>query len=102
MKNIRYILPFVMIIFLVGACTEDFEEINTNPNLPVAVPLANHLAGTMIDFDRGHMAISDGAITINTRYVGGRWGSPFDPDVSNTYGNITSSNWGGIIPTWLI
>jgi hypothetical protein len=95
MKKNKYSLLFVLLLFLVGACTKDFEEINTDPNLPVAVPLANHLAGAMIDFDRGNMQISDGAVTINTRYVGGRWGNPYNPDVSNTYGNMTSANWGG-------
>ena len=59
MKNIRYILPFVSLIFLVSACTKDFEEINTDPNLPVDVPISNHLAGTMIDFDRGWMVMTN-------------------------------------------
>ncbi|MCP4313157.1 MAG: SusD/RagB family nutrient-binding outer membrane lipoprotein, partial [Bacteroidetes bacterium] len=95
MKKIKYSLPFVLLIFLMGSCTKDFEEMNTDPNLPVAVPLANHLAGAMISFDGGFMVISDGKITINTRYVGGRWGSAYDPDVSNTYGNMTSAGWGG-------
>ncbi len=95
MKKNIYSLLFVLLLFLVGACTKDFEEINTDPNLPVAVPLANHLAGTMISFDGSFMVISDGKITINTRYVGGRWGNAYDPDVSNTYGNMTSAGWGG-------
>ena len=73
-----------MLILVMTACTENFEELNTNPNLPTEVPLANHLAGTIIDFDRGNMQISDGAITINTRYVAGRWGSAYDPDNKNT------------------
>jgi hypothetical protein len=95
MKKNKYSLLFVLLIFLVGACTKDFEELNTNPNLPVAVPLPNHLAGAIISFDGAHMQISDGKITINTRYVGGRWGNPYDPDVSNTYANMTSAGWGG-------
>ena len=95
MKKIRYILPFVSLIFLVSACTKDFEEMNTDPNLPVDVPIANHLAGTMIDFDRGNMQISNGQITISTRYVGGRWGAAYNPDVSNTFANMTSAGWGG-------
>jgi len=95
MKNIKYILAFVWIILLMGACTGDFEEMNTNPNLPVEVPLTNHLAGAMIDFDRGNMQISNGQITISTRYVAQRWGGAYNPDVSNTYANMTSSGWGG-------
>jgi hypothetical protein len=78
MKNIKYLyaLAFVALLFFGSACTEDFEEMNTNPNLPVSVPLANHLAGTIVSFDGGNMVISDGMITISTRYVGGRWGLP--------------------------
>lgn len=95
MKKLKYILPFVLLISVMTACTEDFLEMNTNPNLPTEVPLANHLAGTLIDFDRGNMQISDGSITISTRYVAGRWGAAYNPDVSNTFANMTSSGWGG-------
>jgi len=95
MKKIKYIIPFVLLIFLISSCTEDFLEMNLDPNNPTDVPLANHLAGAMIDFDRGNMQISNGAITINTRYVAGRWGAAYNPDVSNTFANITSQGWGG-------
>jgi hypothetical protein len=81
------------------SCTEDFLEMNTNPNLPTEVPLANHLAGAIIDFDRGNMQISNGAITINTRYVAGRLGAAYNPDVSNTFSGTTSSGWGGYYTT---
>ncbi len=95
MKKNKYSLLFVLLLFLVGACTKDFEEMNTNPNLPVEVPLANHLAGAMISFDGGFMPIANSAITISTNYIGGRWGNPYPVDVSNTYQNITSQGWGG-------
>jgi hypothetical protein len=93
MKKVKYLytLTFVALIFLGSACTKDFIEINTNPNLPVSVPLANHLAGAMISFDGANLVISDGAITINTRYVGSM--SVYDPNASNTYQNTTSSDW---------
>ncbi|MEX2028761.1 MAG: SusD/RagB family nutrient-binding outer membrane lipoprotein [Candidatus Curtissbacteria bacterium] len=94
MKNIKYKIAFVSLIFLVSACTEDFEELNKNPNLPTEVPLENHLAGTIISFDGAFMAISNDAITISTNYVGNRWGT-HAADVSNTYQNITSQGWGG-------
>ena len=97
MKRVRYILAFVSLVFLVSACTKDFDEMNTDPNLPVDVPIPNHLAGTMIDFDRGNMEISDGQITISTRYVAGRWGAAYNPDVSNTFANFTSSRLGGVL-----
>ena len=95
MKRVKYIIAFVSLVFLISACTKDFLEMNTNPNLPVDVPLANHLAGTIIDFDRGNMQISNGQITISTRYVAGRWGAAYNPDVSNTFANFTSNGWGG-------
>lgn len=39
MKNIRiYLLSFALLV--AGACTDDFEEINTNPNSPTQVPPA--------------------------------------------------------------
>ena len=37
-QNIKYISISLLILFLVGACTDNFEEINTNPNGPVSVP----------------------------------------------------------------
>jgi hypothetical protein len=96
MKKIKYLylLPFVALIFLGNACTKDFEEMNTNPNLPVEVPLANHLAGTIVSLD-GNMVISDGAITINTRYVGGRTGTAYNDANKTTFQNTTSSGWAG-------
>ncbi len=94
MKRINYIISFFVLIFLMISCTDEFLELNTDPNSPVEVPLANHLAGAMIDFDRGNMQISTGQITISTRYVAQRWGSAYNPDVSNTFGNWTSTNWG--------
>jgi len=94
-----YILPFVSLIFLMSACTKDFEEMNTDPNLPVEVPLANHLAGAIVNFDGGNMAMSDGSITISTRYVGQRWGAAYNPTVNNTFQSITSSDWGSYYHT---
>jgi len=97
MKKIKYLyaLLFVALILLVSACTEDFEEMNTNPNLPVSVPLANHFAGTLISFDGGFMPISDNNIMISVNYVGARTGNPYPVDVSNTYQSWTSQDWSG-------
>lgn len=96
MKKIKYLnaLAFVALLFFGSACTEDFEEMNTNPNLPVEVPLANHLAGTIVSLD-GNMTISDGAITINTRYVGARTGAAYNDANKTTFQNTTSSSWAG-------
>ncbi|MEO6134116.1 MAG: SusD/RagB family nutrient-binding outer membrane lipoprotein [Ginsengibacter sp.] len=68
---------------------------NTDPNLPVQVPLANHLAGAMINFDGGYMAISNDNINLSTNYVGGRWGAAYPADISSTYQSWTSEDWGG-------
>lgn len=94
MKNIVYKIVFVSLIYVVSACVDNFDEMNTNPNLPTAVPLENHLAGTIVSFDGSFMAISNSAITISTNYIGDRWRS-HQPDVSNTYENIQSVGWGG-------
>jgi len=38
MKINKFIIPSLLSLVLVFACTKDFEEINTNPNGPIAVP----------------------------------------------------------------
>lgn len=44
MKTInKYFLSFFIMVFLLGACTDDFEELNTDPNNPVLVPAENLL-----------------------------------------------------------
>jgi hypothetical protein len=37
-NRIKYIGLSLLILFFVGACTDNFEEINTNPNGPTSVP----------------------------------------------------------------
>jgi hypothetical protein len=96
MKKIKFIIPFVSLVFLMSACTEDFLEMNTDPNSPVDVPLANHLAGAMISFDGGSLVMTNSnPWMISSRYFAQRWGAAYNPDVSNTFSNLTSSNWGG-------
>lgn len=46
MKTLKYILPLIAGFLLIGACTDDFEEINTNPNEPSEVP-ASFLISTV-------------------------------------------------------
>ena len=43
----------------------------------------------------GICQLHDGQITISTRYVGGRWGAAYDPNVTNTFADMTSSDWTG-------
>lgn len=37
MKNIKYLIVGLALVMMAGACTKDFEEINTNPNGPSEV-----------------------------------------------------------------
>ena len=55
MKNIRILFLLLMVLGLNNSCTKDFEEINTNPNAPTAVPLTNILV----------QAISSGVRTVH-------------------------------------
>jgi len=41
LKNIRNILLVALLVFGIGSCTKDFEEMNQSPNSPVDVPAIN-------------------------------------------------------------
>lgn len=97
-KIFKSYIPVVSLIFLVSACTKNFQEMNTNPNLPSDVPLANHLAGAMISFDGGFMAPSNNNIDLSTNYVGER-NNAYPADLSSTYQGWTSEDWGGYYGT---
>ena len=43
MKKIKYIFTFLLLIGLLGGCTEGWEELNSDPNNPVDVPAMNIL-----------------------------------------------------------
>ncbi len=48
MRNIKhklYALLSLTLVFVVGSCTQDFEEINTNPNGPLTVPAGLYIPG---------------------------------------------------------
>ena len=49
MKNIKYLFLFSFLISLL-ACTEDFEEINTNPNAPIEVQPSLLLRQVIYDY----------------------------------------------------
>lgn len=49
MKNIKYLFLFSFLISLM-ACTEDFEEINTNPNAPIEVQPSLLLRQVIYDY----------------------------------------------------
>lgn len=57
MKNISaYLLIIVLLAFTGQSCTDDFEEINTNPNSPVQAPITNVLGYVMVDFANYYFA----------------------------------------------
>lgn len=93
-KKYKCLLPCVSLIFLMSACTKDFTKMNTDPNLPVEVPLANHLAGAMINFDGAYMPPSNSNIGLSVNWVGAR-NNTYAPDISSTYQRWTSEDWGG-------
>ena len=62
MKNIKYMIVGLALVMIAGACTKDFEEINTNPNgpsevtpallLPAAIELGmDRLTGVFVGHD---------------------------------------------------
>ena len=46
---------FIATVLMMGACTKNFEEINTNPNQPTVVPLSNLFGGVLVNFNRAYM-----------------------------------------------
>ncbi|MEM6697896.1 MAG: SusD/RagB family nutrient-binding outer membrane lipoprotein, partial [Bacteroidota bacterium] len=49
MKNITYLLSLVLVL-LITACTQDFQEINTNPNTPTTVQPSLLLRQVIYDY----------------------------------------------------
>jgi len=47
LKNLKVIMLAVLIL-ATGSCTDDFEEMNTNPNSPVDVPAINIFTNTLV------------------------------------------------------
>lgn len=45
----QIIIPILAVIFVLGACTKDFEEINTDPNSPTDVPAINIFSHVVVD-----------------------------------------------------
>lgn len=49
------IIILISMVVMMGACTKNFEEINTNPNQPTQVPLSNNFGGVLINFNGAYM-----------------------------------------------
>jgi hypothetical protein len=49
LKFRQIVIPVLVVIFALGACTEDFEEINTDPNNPTNVPAINIFSYATVD-----------------------------------------------------
>ncbi|WP_167613084.1 SusD/RagB family nutrient-binding outer membrane lipoprotein [Maribellus sediminis] len=55
LKDLKLVL-FTVLIFMAGSCTDDFEEMNTDPNSPVDVPALNiftHALESHISYEMG-------------------------------------------------
>jgi len=68
MRNINKIISSLLLLLFVTACTDDFEEINTDPNQPTAVPaenlftqaqfaLADRMWGRAMNFEFGMLMV---------------------------------------------
>lgn len=57
---------------IIGACTKNFETINTNPNQPSSVPTTNHFGAVIVNFS-GYLTPGTGAGQ-HANYVGSRLG----------------------------
>ena len=49
LKFKQIIFLVILVVFAVGACTKDFEEINTDPNNPTNVPALNIFTYATVD-----------------------------------------------------
>lgn len=50
MTNMKNYLKISLVVLLLSACTEDFQEINTNPNAPTEVPASSLLRKVIFDY----------------------------------------------------
>ena len=64
------IIPVCLLLVCLGSCTDDFEEINTNPNSPVTVPtsyLISQAERSLVDLVLGEGTTQVG--TIGSHYI---------------------------------
>lgn len=64
-KSIKYFFTAALVLVAATRCTEDFEQINTNPNAPVTVP------GGLLMADIQRNALN----TVYSHFIGGEIGS---------------------------
>lgn len=69
MKKIQYSLLLFLSILTLGACTKNFDKINTDPNNPTSAPATNLLAFSIQDFG-AHLWDSWGDIDEPESYSG--------------------------------
>jgi hypothetical protein len=72
LKFKQIIIMVIAVVFAIGACTKDFEEINTDPNNPTNVPAINIFTDAIID------GVDD--------WLGGGW-------INHTYMACWSQQW---------
>lgn len=68
--KIRVIL-ILSLALVIGACTKNFETINTDPNQPTSVPLSNHFGSVLVNFNSSYM-VPGHDVALNANYVGSR------------------------------
>jgi len=69
-KQINIGIILILFLAMLGACTKNFETINTNPNQPSDVPVTNHFGAVIVNFSGNFSPGSSGAQHAN--YVGSR------------------------------
>jgi hypothetical protein len=71
-KEIKIGVPLILTLLLIlGACTKNFEEINTDPNQPTSVPASNHFGAILVNFNSSYMS-PNSDIALNSNYIGSR------------------------------
>lgn len=65
------VILILSLVLILGACTKNFEEYNTDPNQPTSVPLTNHFGAVIVNFNSAYMTPGSD-VSLNANYVGSR------------------------------
>ena len=72
-KQLNIGIILLVCLAMLGACTKNFEAINTNPNQPTDVPTTNHLGAIIVSFAGNFAPGTSG--TQHANHVGSRLGA---------------------------
>ena len=103
-----FLLPLIALLLLTGSCTEDFEELNLNPNEPVVVPpdvIFPYGVREAVDRIHGHrtrlerLGLDGGMLWVQylARNQYTNEGDTYNPDAS-----MRNNNWAGFYNEGLI